>query len=111
MSIDKLGLSDSDIDELNENIDVLFHCAASIRFADKLKLIVNTNTTGTLRVLKLAEKMKKLQAFCYVSTAFVHCYNTLLEERYQPSYLNPLEIIKCTQFGSESELDDLEKKL
>lgn len=132
VSADNMGLSQNDINEIVSNVEIMVHCAASLRFTDKvsnmiqitlcclrliiqyfdqLKTTINTNTIGTLRALQLAETMKKLKAFCYISTAFVHCYRSRLEERYYPTHLDPFEIISSTQRLSDDELNLLEKTL
>jgi len=89
-----LGLSTEDEAELIENVNVVFHCAATTRFDEKLKNAVNINTAGTLRILQLTLKMKKLQIFSYTSTAFSHCYQKELEERHYSTLFNPFEFIE-----------------
>jgi alcohol-forming fatty acyl-CoA reductase len=50
----------------------VFHFAASLRLEAPLKEGLEMNTKGTLRVLDLAKRIKKLAAFIHLSTAF--CY-------------------------------------
>lgn len=50
----------------------MFHFAASLRLEAPLLEGIEMNTKGTLRVLKIAKKMKNLVAFVHLSTAF--CY-------------------------------------
>ena len=58
---ENLGLSDEDERKLIDNVQIVFHIAAILKLDANLKDAVNMNTTGTLRMLKLAEKMSKLQ--------------------------------------------------
>lgn len=58
---ENLGLSDEDELKLIDNVQIIFHIAAILKLDANLKDAVNMNTTGTLRLLKLAEKMPKLQ--------------------------------------------------
>lgn len=57
----KLGLDDGDIDVLQQNVDIVFHVAATVRFNEPLKDAANLNTFGTHRVMELCTKMKKLK--------------------------------------------------
>lgn len=57
----KLGLADSDINILQQNVDIVFHVAATVRFNEPLKVAANLNTFGTHRVMELCTKMMKLK--------------------------------------------------
>lgn len=61
-----------DIENLSTEISVIFHLAATLRLEAPLKDNINMNTTGTLRAIKIGEKMKNLAIFVHLSTAF--CY-------------------------------------
>lgn len=108
---ENLGLSKDDEAMLADEVDVVFHCAANVRFNDPLKDAVNINTTGTLRLLNLALKMKNLKVFSYMSTAFSQSYQKDLEEKYYPSNLDVFEIIKLTESLDNESLESLERNL
>lgn len=67
---DNLGIGNDDRDHLISNIDIVFHCAANVRFDQPLRPMIEMNVLGTLRVLKLAEKMVNLKLFVHVSTSY-----------------------------------------
>lgn len=69
---ENFGLSNADIEDLSKEISVVFHFAATLKLEAPLKDNVNMNTTGTLRALKVARKLKNLAVFVHLSTAF--CY-------------------------------------
>jgi len=104
-------LSLEDEAELIEKVDIIFHCAAVIKFNEKLKDAINCNTLGTLRLLKLGEKMVRLQVFTYMSTIYSHTYEPELHERYYPSGLDVMDVIKMTNELPNDKLDDIEKEL
>ncbi|XP_066148763.1 putative fatty acyl-CoA reductase CG5065 [Euwallacea fornicatus] len=82
-----LGLSDGDRQFLIENINIVFHSAATVKFNENLKTAVDLNTLGTKRVLNLCRKMKKLKSCIHVSTAFSNSDKRVVEERvYTPTY-------------------------
>lgn len=56
-----IGLSDSDAKFLEENIHIVFHVAATVRFNEPLREAVNLNTFGTRRIMELCTKMTKLK--------------------------------------------------
>jgi fatty acyl-CoA reductase len=55
-----IGLGDSDA-KLLENVDIVFHVAATVRFNEPLRDAANLNTFGTRRIMELCTKMKKLK--------------------------------------------------
>lgn len=97
VSIDGLGISESDRQRLIDDTTVLFHCAANVRFDQALEGAVNMNTLGTDRVLKLAIDMPHLKVFTHVSTAYCQCNEEVLEERAYVAPNNPLAIATMTK--------------
>ncbi|CAH3872828.1 unnamed protein product [Pieris brassicae] len=67
---DSLGISPEDQEMLFEEVSVVFHLAATIKFNEPLSVAMKVNVEGTQEVLKLAQKMKQLESFVYMSTAF-----------------------------------------
>ena len=61
MSDENLGLSESDRKTLAEEVDVVFHSAATVRFTEKLKDAIELNTLGTIKVIQMCREMKNLK--------------------------------------------------
>lgn len=61
VTLDGLGMDDNDRADLAQHVNVVFHCAANVRFDQPIKEAVNMNTLGTQRVLQLAELMHDLR--------------------------------------------------
>lgn len=61
VTVDDLGISDLDNKTLIGSVNLIFHCAANVKFDQSIKEAVNFNTAGTLRVLKLATKIKNFR--------------------------------------------------
>ena len=55
-----LGLSPSDVKMLTDNVSVVFHSAATVKFDEELKMSVNMNVQGTRRLAELCHKMTNL---------------------------------------------------
>ncbi|XP_046383094.1 putative fatty acyl-CoA reductase CG5065 [Ischnura elegans] len=91
-----------DVDEMRrrllEEVSIVFHCAANVRFDLHLKMALNFNTKGTLQMLRLCRKMKHLEAFVHVSTAYCHCEQKVLEEiTYEPPH-DPHKLLPSMQW-------------
>jgi alcohol-forming fatty acyl-CoA reductase len=111
ITVDRLQLSDQDELRLIDDVNVVFHCAANIRFNDPIKDAVNINVTGTLRVLKLAQKMKNLIVFSYMSTAFSQSHQEELEEKHYQTCVDALKVIEKTELMDDENLVHLEQEL
>lgn len=81
VNTDNLGLNSSDIDKLENEVNLVFHMAASLRLEANLKDALEHNTRGTVRVIELCRKMKNLEAFLHFSTAFCSADISIFEER------------------------------
>lgn len=60
VSMLNLGISKEDRDMITKEVDIIFHCAATIRFDEPLKNAVVLNVRGTKFMLDLAKECKKL---------------------------------------------------
>ncbi|KAK7868009.1 hypothetical protein R5R35_010183 [Gryllus longicercus] len=79
-----LGLSDGDRKLLEERVAFVFHAAASVRFNDPLPKAVCLNTRGTSELCEMALRMRRLEAFIYVSTAYTNCNRLEIDEKLYP---------------------------
>ncbi|GBP65544.1 Putative fatty acyl-CoA reductase CG5065 [Eumeta japonica] len=80
-----LALSGTNRKVLLNEVDVIFHGAATVRFDDHIKKAVLTNVRGTREVLLLAAECKHLSAFVHVSTAYSHAPRSECKEEFYPS--------------------------
>ncbi|KAI9532057.1 cyclin-dependent kinase inhibitor far1 [Dissostichus eleginoides] len=75
-----LDLSEEDQSVLADRVNIVFHCAATIRFNEPLKDAMQLNVLATQKMLALAHRMKHLEVFLHVSTAYANCDRELIEE-------------------------------
>lgn len=80
-SLEGLGISEKDRQLIAENVTLVYHFAATIRFDEKLKKAVELNTRGTREMLNLAKECKNLDMFGYMSTAYCHLHESFLLEK------------------------------
>ncbi|KAI4502949.1 hypothetical protein M0802_001993 [Mischocyttarus mexicanus] len=111
ITVDGLGLLDTDKEKLLKEISVVFHTAASVKFDLPLKTAVNTNTKSTMHVLAFAKQMPHLESFIHVSTAYCQCGETMLEERAYPTAISPESVISIVNTMPDDVLDAMTPKL
>lgn len=97
-----LGISVTDREELVQNVNVVIHCAATVKFNLPLRDAVEFNVCGTYKVLQLAKEMRTLISFLHVSTAYSQGTNVVLEEKIFPTAFDPLDIMQmCKMLDTE----------
>uniref|UniRef100_A0A3B4BC95 Fatty acyl-CoA reductase n=1 Tax=Periophthalmus magnuspinnatus TaxID=409849 RepID=A0A3B4BC95_9GOBI len=94
----EMGLSQEDQSTLAETIHIIFHCAATIRFNEPLKDAMQLNVLATQKMLALARKMKQLEIFIHVSTAYANCDRELIEEVIYPPPVDYRKLIDTLEW-------------
>ena len=61
MSLAQMGISPADVKMLSENVSIVFHSAATVKFDEVLKIAVEMNLKGTMRLIELCRKMERLE--------------------------------------------------
>lgn len=107
----KLGLSEEDERKLEQQVHVIFHIAAILKFDANVKDAVNINTTGTLHLLQLATRMQKLQVFLHTSTAYCYCDIPIVEEKTYLVNESPYDIINLVEWMKPEVLEEITDKL
>ncbi|XP_067616071.1 putative fatty acyl-CoA reductase CG5065 [Eurosta solidaginis] len=95
---DDFGLSAADRHELCENVQIIFHSAATVRFNERLKVASQVNAIGTLHLLEMCKKMPQLKSFVYVSTAYCNPGRKYVDELIYPTLppVNWKMFVDCT---------------
>ncbi|XP_044764593.1 fatty acyl-CoA reductase 1-like [Coccinella septempunctata] len=106
-----LNLCSEDKAWLCEEVEIVFHCAATVRFDQPLKTAVLINVKGTKQILDLAKGMRNLQVFQHISTAYCHLEEKkLLEKAYEPP-ANPHHILKLCELLRDEEIEFITPRL
>lgn len=61
VSLPGLGISPYDRQKLAEEVNVVFHGAATIKFDEHIRVAININVLGTREIIKLAKEMVNLK--------------------------------------------------
>ncbi|KAK9496653.1 hypothetical protein O3M35_013088 [Rhynocoris fuscipes] len=92
-----LGLNAEHYKLLEDNVSVIFHAAATVRFNEPFSEAVQMNTYGTTQIVNLALNMKQLKVLVHVSTAYSNCQISEIEEKIYPPIADWKEVLKITE--------------
>ncbi|XP_069713637.1 fatty acyl-CoA reductase 1 isoform X2 [Phaenicophaeus curvirostris] len=106
-----LELSEPIKKELIECANIIFHCAATVRFNESLRDAVRLNVVATQELLLLAQQMKNLEVFMHISTAFAYCNRKQIEEVVYPPPVDPRKLIDCLEWMDDGLVNDITPKL
>lgn len=106
-----LGLSLTDRQLLKENVHIIFHAAATVRFDEKLKLALAINVHGTRDVLNLAKEMLNLKVIIHVSTAYANCHLKQIDEKFYKYSINYDDLDCLMEKFDEKTIDEVTSQL
>ncbi|XP_073847023.1 putative fatty acyl-CoA reductase CG8306 [Musca autumnalis] len=107
----QLGISPENIEILRNEVNLVVHCAATVRFDETLRKAVFLNVRGTKYCLDLASTFKNLQLFWYISTTYCHVHvKHLFEQAYDPP-ADPHSIISLCEMLSDKDMAAVEKEI
>ncbi|KAF4803991.1 putative fatty acyl-CoA reductase [Turdus rufiventris] len=107
----ELDLSNPIKEEFIECINIIFHCAATVRFNETLRDAVQLNVVATQQLLSLAQRMKNLEVFMHVSTAYAYCNRKQIEEVVYPPPVDPKKLIDSLEWMDDDLVNDITPKL
>uniref|UniRef100_A0A8C1J0C4 Fatty acyl-CoA reductase n=1 Tax=Cyprinus carpio TaxID=7962 RepID=A0A8C1J0C4_CYPCA len=102
-----LAISPEDVQTLTSCINIVFHCAATIRFDEPLKHALQLNVIATQQLLSLAQQMQHLQAFIHISTAYANCNRRHIDEVIYPLPVEPKKLIDSLEWMDDSIIRDI----
>ncbi|XP_046659931.1 fatty acyl-CoA reductase wat-like [Homalodisca vitripennis] len=111
VSLPGLGLTPQDRQTLVDNVTVVYHGAATVRFNEHIRAATAINVLGTREMLALAREMTNLKSIIHVSTAFANCNHLHIEERFYDMPTSYEEIIQLLKSKDDAELDALTPSL
>ncbi|KAL9890233.1 fatty acyl-CoA reductase 1 [Glossina fuscipes fuscipes] len=95
---ENLGLSQADKTRLCQEVNIIFHSAATVRFNERLKVAAQVNAIATWNLLEFCKQMPLLKSFVYVSTAYCNPGRKYVDEEIYPTLppVNWKYFIDCT---------------
>lgn len=90
------GFNDDVLERLCNEVNIVFHGAATIKFNTYLGTAIKINLVGTKVVIDFVKKLRNLSSFIHISTAFCNsCYlNQFIKEQVYASECDPYDMIK-----------------
>nr|CAI5836687.1 unnamed protein product [Callosobruchus analis] len=105
-----LGISQDDRNKLIDEIHIVYHIAASIRFDDPLKYAILMNTRGTREVLHLVKEIKHLEVFMHLSTTYCNIDKKVIDEKVYPPHDDWRRAIELAENADPRMMDILTPK-
>ncbi|XP_077786982.1 fatty acyl-CoA reductase 2 isoform X2 [Podarcis muralis] len=106
-----LAIAPEDAQELLSEVNIVFHCAATIRFDEPLRQALLLNVMGTKQLLKLAHQIQNLEAFVHLSTAYAYCNRSYIDEVIYPPPMDPQKLFDLVEGMDESLIQEITPKL
>jgi len=107
----QLGLSEEDARRLRNEVSVVIHCAATIKFDEALRVSVGMNVLGTQRLITLCQTMENLVAFVHASTAYANCDRSHIVEMVYPPPVQPQKLVEALEWMNDDMLASLTPQL
>ncbi|XP_072948452.1 fatty acyl-CoA reductase wat-like [Epargyreus clarus] len=109
----RMGLSEGDWKSITEEVNVIFHMAATVNFQEDVRTATITNVRGTREMMLLARACRQLKSMVHVSTAYSHATKSrvkkeVLEDFYEAP-IAPEDMIKLAENNEMDYLNDILK--
>jgi alcohol-forming fatty acyl-CoA reductase len=101
----ELALNETDKALLCEEVQIVIHSAATVRFDEPLRLALQMNLEASVKMLDLSQNMKKLQAYIHVSTAYANCNLEEVDEVIYAPPIQPQKLLDALTWMDESMMD------
>lgn len=91
VNLPNLGLSETDLQTVYEEVNIVYHSAATVRFNEDLKVASTLHILGTKYVIDISKRIKNLDILVHLSSVGAWCANDVLVERIPEPPYEPLE--------------------
>jgi len=111
ITLPNLGISDSDLNTIIDDVSIVFHSAATVNFNEPLKDSIRFNVIGTKEIISLCHRIKNLAVLVHVSTAYANCNLSTVEEDFYPPPVDPLSMLELCKWMDADLLNEITPKL
>jgi len=111
ISQENLGMSPEHLKLVQQESQIVFHMAASLKLEATLKPNVEMNLLGTRYALEVCKKMPKLIVVLHLSTAFCTCDEEKLYERVYDWHHDPNEVLRSAEWMDEKTMELVQSQL
>lgn len=105
------GMSFENLSRVINEVSVVIHSAATVKFDEPLKQSVAINIGGVKNMIDLCHKLPQLAAVVHVSTAYANCNQQSVDEHIYPVEMDPERLIKMAKWLDQDTLQELRGRL
>ncbi|XP_037033538.1 putative fatty acyl-CoA reductase CG5065 [Bradysia coprophila] len=102
-----LNISEKDRKTLTEQVNIIFHVAATVRFEERLDIPMKSIFIGTKSMLSLANDLKQLSSFVYVSTAYSNSNLLMPDEKVYDMKTDGDTILSLYEHNTKEDVDKI----
>ncbi|TGZ47496.1 Fatty acyl-CoA reductase, partial [Temnothorax longispinosus] len=106
LETEDFGLSENDENILINQVSIIFHIAANVRFNENIKTSTMINVNATATILKLAKRMPNLKSLIHTSTIYANCHVKHIKERFYSYPINHKDLIIFTRNLNENIMEE-----
>ncbi|XP_021936348.1 fatty acyl-CoA reductase wat-like [Zootermopsis nevadensis] len=106
-----LDLSPCDRQRIVDNVHIVFHMAAAVRFDEKLQIATAINVVGTRELLLLCQDCPNIKVVVHVSTVFSHCNRPSIDEEFYDPPTTVERIVQLVEILDDNNLATITPKL
>ncbi|KAL2719271.1 fatty acyl-CoA reductase wat-like isoform X2, partial [Vespula squamosa] len=110
-SVPNLDIRINDSVTLIQEVSIVFHVAATVRFNEKLKLATAINVRSLKDAINLSKKMSNLESFVYVCLAYSNYANNPIEEKFYEPPMDAYKLLDLMDSMDEKLIDDITPQL
>lgn len=103
ISLPLLGISTKSFKAL-EDVSLVIHSAATVRFDEPIRLAINLNVSATYEAIKVAKRFNKLELFVHISTYYSNPALKFVENKIYPPPIDWREAIKLSESNIPDEI-------
>ncbi|VBB28978.1 unnamed protein product, partial [Acanthocheilonema viteae] len=100
-----LGLNQLDMQTICDEVSIVFHCAATVKFDEALRISIEMNVLGTQRLVALCHMIKNLLVLVHVSTAYANCDKSEILEIVYPPPVPPNKLFEAINWMDDVVID------
>uniref|UniRef100_I3PN85 Fatty acyl-CoA reductase n=1 Tax=Helicoverpa assulta TaxID=52344 RepID=I3PN85_HELAU len=103
-----LGITSENEKMLIEKVSVIIHSAATVKFNEPLPTAWKINVEGTRMMLALSRRMKRIEVFIHISTAYTNTNREVVDEILYPA---PADIDQVHQYVKDGISEEETEKI
>ena len=96
-------MSQENLEKILNEVNVVFHALASIKFNESLHNAMTINMLNTQKIVKITNQIKNLNSFVHVSTLFSNCNKKFADEIIYSHPIDYKQLITIAEISRQTE--------